>query len=141
MPKSWFVDTSVLLLAVGGDHPDREPSRTFLDAAVGAGQGVHASIEAMQEYLFHRMRVSDRQSALRESRALLAVLHLHDVTPAVFQRSLSVVESTSLRGRDALHAATAMEAGFDSIVTLDRDFAEVPGLIALHPRQAGPQQD
>lgn len=137
MPPSWFVDTSVLLLAVGGEHPDREASRVFLDSAVSAGQAVHASIEAMQEYLFHRMRVSERQSALRETRALLAVLHLHEVTAAVFRRSLSVVESTPLRGRDALHAATALEAGFDRIITLDRDFAQVPGLAALHPRDAG----
>lgn len=136
MRQSWFVDTSVLLLAAGGEHPDREPSRVFLDTAVSTGLAVHASIEAMQEYHFHRMRVADRPRALRETRALLAVLHLHEVTAAVFRRSLSVVESTPLRGRDALHAATALEAGFDRIVTLDRDFVHVPGLVAVHPRDA-----
>ncbi|MBP8919280.1 MAG: type II toxin-antitoxin system VapC family toxin [Micropruina sp.] len=135
--QGWFVDTSVLLLAAGGEHPDREPSRAFLAGALRADRPVHASIEAMREYLFHRMRRADRTSALAETRALFAVLHLHDLTAPIFRRSLGVVESTPLRGRDALHAATALEAGFDRIVTLDRDFAQVPGLAAVHPGQAG----
>lgn len=136
MRRGWFVDTSVLLLAAGGAHPDRGPSREFLDSCTRGGVALHASIEAMQEHLFHRMRVSGREAALAETRTLLAVLHLHDLTATVFRRSLGIIEASVLRGRDALHAATALEAGFDRIVTLDRDFAQAPGLSVVHPRDA-----
>ena len=46
---------------------------------------------------------------------------------------IDLVESTGLRGRDALHAASALEAGFDTIVTPDRGFLAVSGLRVVRP--------
>lgn len=136
MIRGWFVDTSVLLLAAGGEHAQRPPCRAFLTAAAASQTPLHASTEAIQEYLFHGLRVSDRESAIAQSRALVGVLHLHDLTVAVLLRAIQLVEATPLRGRGAVHAATALEVGFDAIVTLDSDFALVPGLRALHPSEA-----
>ena len=83
MIRGWFVDTSVLLLAAGGEHAQRPPCRAFLTAAAASQTPLHASTEAIQEYLFHGLRVSDRESAIAQSRALVGVLHLHDLTGAV----------------------------------------------------------
>lgn len=133
MTAAWFVDTSVLLVAVGGDHADRAACRGFMAAAARRKAALHASVEAVQEFLFHRMRVGERATALRATRALIASLRLHDFDADVLRRSLELVELTSLRGRDAVHAATALGAGFGQIVTLDADFAQVPGLEVVHP--------
>ena len=41
-----------------------------------------------------------------------------------------------VRGRDAVHAATALDAGFDTIVSTDRDFDGIPGLTQRDPRDS-----
>ena len=38
-----------------------------------------------------------------------------------------------VRGRDAVHAATALLAGFTEIVSADKDLGSVPGLRRLDP--------
>lgn len=50
-------------------------------------------------------------------------------------RALTIIEASPVRGRDAVHAATAMLAGFEEIVTADRDFVEAPGLRVLQPQE------
>lgn len=126
-----FVDTSVLLVAVGGPHPDREVCREFI---ARDPHGLHVGVEAVQEFAFHRLRRGERATAVRDARRLRLSTIVHDFDQAVLDLALELMDSTSLRGRDAVHAATAMRAGFDLIVTLDRDFGPIPGLAAMHPR-------
>lgn len=52
----------------------------------------------------------------------------------VIDRALDLVATTPARGRDAFIAATALEAGFDRVVTTDARFVAVPGLEPVHPR-------
>ncbi|GAB96796.1 hypothetical protein KILIM_049_00140 [Kineosphaera limosa NBRC 100340] len=40
------------------------------------------------------------------------------------------------RGRDAVHAATALAADFSAIVSCDADFDDIPGLRRLEPEEA-----
>jgi predicted nucleic acid-binding protein len=46
------------------------------------------------------------------------------------------VRTTSLQGRDAIAAATALNQAMAVIVTTDADFAQIPGLQAVTPTQA-----
>lgn len=131
-----FVDTSVLAVALGGPHPDREACRAFLqDSARAAGQ-LHASVELVQELLFHRLRRVQRPVALAQAGQVRAACVLHAFDEAVLDRALELVSVSSVRGRDAVHAATALQAGFAEIVSLDVDFDAVPGLRRVHPGEA-----
>ena len=58
----------------------------------------------------------------------------HDFTAAIQARSLDLMEVSGVRGRDAVHAATALTAGFTEIVTNDRGFDGIPGLRRIDPR-------
>ena len=53
----------------------------------------------------------------------------------VLLRARRLIDATQVRGRDAIHAATALGAGFDTIVTTDRDFGSIPGLRRLDPAE------
>jgi predicted nucleic acid-binding protein len=132
-----FVDTSVFLVAVGGEHEERESCRRLVTAAPREVR-LHASVEAVQEFLFHRMRRVERASAVAQARALAASCVLHAFDETVLNAAVHLVGQTSVRGRDAVHAAGAIAAGFDSIVSLDEDFDGVPGLRRLSPAQALP---
>lgn len=128
-----FLDTSILALAIGGEHSLREACRDYLRAAAAGSLQVHISVEALQELLFHRMRRGDRASAVAVVRDVRAVCHVHPLDEAVVDRMLTLVDRGTIGGRDAVHAATALVAGFDEIVTPDQDFEGIPGLTRRSP--------
>ncbi len=128
-----YADTSVFLLAAGEPATGRDDAVAYLDG-VGEGLEVHLSVEAVQEFLFHRMRRAGRAVALAQTEALTESVVLHPFDHGVLRRSLDLVRDTDIRGRDAVHAATALEIGLDTIVTFDRDLAVVPGLQVVRPQ-------
>lgn len=134
---SVFVDTSVLLLAQGGPHPLRESCRQFLGRCHERGAAIHVSVEALQEFTFHRLRARPREQVLTEARVLRHSFVVHPFDEQVLDQMLTLIETSSLRGRDAVHAATASLAGFDILVTADRDFVGVPGLTSVGPEEWG----
>lgn len=138
--QRYFLDTAVLALATGGDHPLRGVCRSLLERAAAAEVELHVSVEAVQELLFHRMRRGPRPAAVQVSRDVAAMCRTHAFDDAVLERALALVESTALGGRDAVHAATAQVAGFDAIITPDRDFDGIAGLRRIDPSDLGSQE-
>jgi predicted nucleic acid-binding protein len=131
-----MLDTAVLAYAVGGEHPEQAACRALLEAATRGEVELHVSAEAVQEFLFHRLRRTSRTEAVAQARDVLALCVVHPFDEAVARELLAVVEASSLGGRDAVHAATAVLAGFAAIVSPDRDFDSAPGLRRLEPRDA-----
>lgn len=133
--RSVFIDSPVVLYALGKPHPLREPCRAVLAAAQRGELELHASVELVQEVTFHRLRTGGVEHAVGIGRLLLEACVLYPVTREVMARSLDLIERSPVRGRDALHAATALEHGFTEIVTTDPGFVGVPGLGLTPPEQ------
>lgn len=131
-----FLDSSVPLHALGGDHPARAPARALLERAMQGGVRLHMSAESVQEFLFHRMRRTHRFAAIDQTHLLRSLAVTHAMDDEVIERALRLVSSTEIRGRDAFIAATALIAGFDTVVTTDTRFVAVPGLRPLSPAEA-----
>ena len=128
-----FVDPSVLLVASGGENPWRDPCRAVL-AAVAMGRArLHLSVEGGQEYLFHRLRRVEGAQAVAEFEQLDRLAHWHDFDADILRASADLVLRGHARGRDAVHAATALAAGFTTIVSGDADFNGIPGLVRRDP--------
>lgn len=134
--EHYFVDTSVFAYALGGQHAERAPSRAVVEAATAGRLVLHASVEMVQELLHHRMRRADRDGALRQARAAAELCIVHAFDGAVLARALDLVSATSLRGRDAVHAATALQHGLPAMLSADPDFDVVPGLTRISPAEA-----
>lgn len=130
---SYFVDTSVLAHALGDRHPERAPARRVVELAASGAVVLHASVEMVQELLHHRMRRTDHEAALRQTHAAAELCVLHAFDTAVLSRALELVASSAARGRDAVHAATALLHGLPTILSSDPDFDLVPGLTRLSP--------
>ncbi|WP_106848900.1 type II toxin-antitoxin system VapC family toxin [Blastococcus sp. Marseille-P5729] len=131
--SGWFLDSSVLLLAVGGPHPMREPCRSFLARAAERAERIHLSVEGGQEYLFHRMRRVSRERAIAEFDQLDQTVVWHDFSADILRAARDLVARGHARGRDAVHVATAWAAGFTAIVSSDVDFDGIPGLERITP--------
>ena len=129
-----LVDTAVLLYAVGGDHPLRAGSQRIVAAAGDGRLELHASVEVVQEFVFHRMRRGDRRAAVRQASDVAALCVLHDFDGAVLRTALDLIaDSDALGGRDAVHAATAVRHGLRLIISPDQAFDTIPGLQRLGP--------
>lgn len=132
--KEVFLDSSVLLLAAGGPHPLREACRAIVDEVASGRVRGHANVEAIQEFVHHRMRRADPQ-AVPAARAIGRFCILHPFDQATLDSALDLVAGGWARGRDAVHAASAMRAGFGEICSADTDFDTVPGLVRVDPRR------
>lgn len=130
-----FVDTSVLLLASGGADPRRAECQDFLRRCTAPDVRIHVSAEAVQEFVLHRMRRVERRTALAETERIRSASTVHPFDGPVIDHMLHLLVVTGLRGRDAVHAATAILARFDEIVSTDSDFDGIPGLSRVGPAQ------
>lgn len=131
--KRVFIDSTVLLHAAGAQHAAREGSARWVRAGTEGLVVLHASVEAGQEYLFHRTRRRGPERAAQEFEALEELIVWHPFDQEVLRRTAALVATGTIGGRDAVHAATALAAGFTEIVSADRDFDRVPGLTRRAP--------
>jgi predicted nucleic acid-binding protein len=134
---AYLVDTAVLAYAVGGSHPRRADCQAVVTAASSGRIELHASVEMVQEFVFHRMRRGDRASAVRQGRDVAQLCVLHDFDTAVLHTALGLIADTDgLGGRDAVHAATALRHGLSMIISPDVAFDNLPGIRRIDPAAA-----
>lgn len=131
--RAVFVDSSVLLLAFGDEHPDRAACVRVVELAATGDLRLHQSVEAGQEFLFHRLRRTSTAEAITDFDVLDRLVVWHDFDHETLRESRRLVEREEARGRDAVHAATALLAGFSGIVTTDTDFDGITGLSRVDP--------
>jgi len=129
-----LVDSSVPLYALGAESRWREPCRRVL-ALIADGEWVGvASTEMIQEVVHHRLRLTgDRARAVADARDVAELHRLVPLDETVLEKALALVENDGVRGRDAVHAATALTQGIGAMVSTDPAFDAVPGLIRLDP--------
>ncbi len=89
----------------------------------------------IQEFVRHRLRRSgDRITSAQQGRDASSLLTLLNFDREVLDLSLDLIERLpTIRGRDAVHAATALAYGIGTIISPDRAFDGIPGITRLDP--------
>lgn len=134
-----YVDTSVFLYAFGSAGPFKESCAAALSAGSAGRLSLVTSVETLQEIL-HRYRSLRRTDDLRiVFDAVLACTR--SVLPIVLEDMQEARElgdglppDSGVSARDLLHAAVARRHGLSQIVTTDRGFDAIPGLVRVDPR-------
>lgn len=124
------VDTTVLVYALGTEHPAREPSRRLIDA-IGRGEvGGTTTPEVIQEFAHVYSRRRPRAIAARHAGRYADLLApLLPVGSDELESGLHLFERNEALGAfDAVLAATALAADAEALVSADRGFASVPRL-------------
>jgi len=131
-----LVDANIVIYALGDAEPERSRCRAYLqDLWSGSGRG-YASVEMVQEVVHHRLRRGDRADAVQDAKDMSKLLILLNFDHDILERSLELIETTQIRGRDAVHAATALAHGIQTIASSDAAFDGIPGLIRFDPLTA-----
>jgi uncharacterized protein len=119
-----FVDTNVLMYAVGREHPLRGPARAFFLDALGTDSLV-SSAEVLQE-LMHAYLPAGRLETMDAALAL-AEARLQEIWPLEredVQLAGSLISSfPGLGSRDLLHVACCQRRNVRRIKTFDRGLA------------------
>ena len=135
-----FVDTAVIMYAVGADHPLREPCQRIL-AAIEAGEiDAEISIEVVQE-LAHRYLSIGRGDAVPTlvTTTLDLFAPVLPISHFVMRRLPDLVRSyPRLAARDLIHVAVCQHEGITDIISPDRGFDSVVGLRRIDPSAFSP---
>jgi predicted nucleic acid-binding protein len=120
-----FVDTNVLMYAVGGEHPLRAEAREFFLSALEFGEVLVTSAETLQELLHAYLPVGREgtlDAALTLARGRLAQIWPVEVEDILLARAL-VDRHPGLGARDLLHLASCNRRDVTRIKTFDRALA------------------
>jgi uncharacterized protein len=134
---SVLLDTAVPLYASGGPSAHRQSCLEVMEAVVDGRIEAMASTEMIQEFVFHRLqRTGSRQRSVADARNLTEVTTVLDFGATVLDNALHLIEQVpGIRGRDAVHAATALVFGIPAIVSPDRALDGIPGLRRVDPSE------
>jgi len=130
------VDTTVLVYAVGAEHPLKQPCLDLLRLRTDS---LTTTAGVIQEFVHVRSRRRPRPEAVGLATAYLRLLSpLLDVPGAAVEDALELLEKhEGLGAFDAVLAATARSAKCEALVTADRAIGAVSGLTVVHPDTTG----
>jgi predicted nucleic acid-binding protein len=129
------LDTTVLVYAVGAQHPLRDPCRRIVEGVREQRIDATTTVEVLQEFAHVRARRRSREDAAAltgeflELLAPLLVVEEHQLRTglALYQRG------ERLGAFDSVLAATALHAGAQALVSADVSFADVRNLRHVFP--------
>lgn len=118
-----FVDTNVIMYAVGRAHPLKVEARAFFEEHLERSDApLCTSAEVLQE-LMHAYVAVDRIHTLRSAMMLVEerIPHVWDVGAKDVQAALALIDvHRELGARDLLHLAMCRRRGVTRIRTYDR---------------------
>jgi uncharacterized protein len=133
------VDTTVLVYAVGTDHPLRGPCRQLIRAIADGTVSATTTIGVIQEFTHVRARRRDRKDAAGLARDYIELLSpLLIVEEADLREGLRLYEEGTVFGSfDAVLAAAARAAGAEALVSADTGFTSIAAIHHVVPDAAG----
>jgi predicted nucleic acid-binding protein len=135
------LDTTVLVYAVGADHPLREPCRQLIRAIADGTVLATTTVEVIQEFTHVRARRRDRKDAAALARDYVELLSpLLIVEETDLHEGLRLYEEKSGFGAFDAILAAAYAAGADALVSADSGFADITAIHHVVPDAEGVRQ-
>lgn len=131
-----FLDTNILLRHFLQDHPDQSPRATACLQRIEDGA---LRVRIADTVVFETVFVLERRYR-QPKEAISAALRLFVALPSValpaktrILRALDLYADLNLPFADAYHAAVALDAGIEEILSFDRDFGRIAGITRVEP--------
>lgn len=120
-----FVDTNVVMYAVGRAHPLRPEARAFFEDALTAGRPLVTSAEVLQELLHAYLpvgRIETLDAALALIQGCVQDIWAVEAADVRLARALAA-DRKGLGARDLLHLASCTRREVTELKTFDRALA------------------
>lgn len=115
--------------------PEARAARSFLLRLARGGLDAATATLTWDEFAWAIRKQLGAKLVQEHGRRLLTFPNLQflPVTKDTIERAQALAESRGFRPRDAIHAASALNAGATQIVTFDPDLSGIPGLSRVEP--------
>jgi predicted nucleic acid-binding protein len=136
-----YIDANILIYTVERVQPHVDTLRAFWRWTNAQDLVVLTSELTALESLVGPLKAGNQPLTARYRRLLFqsANLRLLPVSRSILERAAQLrAQTPALKTPDAIHAATALEAGAQTIITNDMQFRQVPGLNVLAPHDLPP---
>jgi hypothetical protein len=131
-----FVDTNVVIYAVGRPHVFKDSCREILTLIAQYPSAFVTDADVLQELLHRYLRLQiwmEGRVVVRDFASLMRG-RIEAVGPVDIERAASLADTHAGHGgRDLVHAAVMSRVGSDQIVSADRDFDRFPDVRRLEP--------
>ena len=136
-----FIDTAVIMYAVGGEHAMREACIRVMDRVSAGTLPATTSVEVVQEILHRYLSVRRPELASQlASDAMDTFAPVLPISHALMRRVPDLaLRYPSLSARDLVHVATCVHEGITEIVSPDRAFDQVAEIRRLDPVELAAQ--
>lgn len=128
-----LIDSNIPMYVVGDEHPNKDAAIRLLSLAIAEGETLVTDVEVLQEILHRYVAIARRDAIDPAFDVLLGVvdevlpIELDDV-----QGARRIVQTTNrLSARDAMHLAVMQRHGIERILSFDRAFDEIPGVVRI----------
>lgn len=128
-----FIDSNIPMYLVGGEHPNKVTARRVLERVVAEGIRLLTSVEVFQEIL-HRYVAIERREAIGPAFDVLegVVDEILSIEKTDIDRARALLgQAERVSARDALHAAVMEKAGASEIMSFDRGFDRIDGIVRI----------
>lgn len=131
-----FLDTNIFLYSAGRPHPERDASVRILERVAEGSLEATTSTEVIQEILYVLIRRGQRQEGLSLAAKITALFPgLLPITRDDISAAVDLLRKyPALPVRDAIHAASMIQSGVKTIVSVDSDFDLISEIRRLEPR-------
>ena len=119
-----FVDTNVIMYAVGAEHPLRWTARTFFEQALTNGTPLATSAEVLEDLPVERMETLEAALTLVQGR--IPTVWSVEPDDVLLARTLAGSHA-ALSARDLVHLACCTRRGVMQVKTFDRGLAAAVG--------------
>jgi predicted nucleic acid-binding protein len=135
MNSALFVDSNIIMYAVGAEHPYRRPCLDALDRIVRESLPAVVSSEIHQEILHRYLSLGQGQMAQEVSARLETIIPTTlPVTLADIRRVRQLARLyPGLKARDLVHAAVMIENDLWRILSTDRHFDQINEIERIDP--------
>ena len=136
---SLYVDSSIFLYPIiyklEAVEEARESKNFLLKISEGLVEACTATI-TWDEIVWVVRKIFGLKPSIELGRKFLEFpnLKLLNVKRSIVLRAQGLMEKYEIKPRDAIHAATALENGIETIVSYDRDFDKLEEIKRLDPR-------
>ncbi len=135
----YFLDTNVFMYAAGREHPLKGPCTAVLQQVAREVIDATINTEVLQEILYRYSAIGELTRGLRLARLAVDQVggNVLCVTLEDMHRAFDLMEryGTSIKSRDAIHAATVMTRSLTHLISADHHFDTIEGITRLHPRE------
>ncbi len=128
-----LIDSNIPMYVVGDEHPNKDAAIRLLSLAIAEGETLVTDVEVLQEILHRYVAIARRDAIDPAFDVLLGVvdevlpIELDDV-----QGARRIVQTTNrLSARSAIHLAVMQRHGIERILSFDRAFDEIPGVVRI----------